>query len=44
MGETNNFICCYNRARGSSLQYSLATTSGRVGLERLIAEFAMVGA
>lgn len=44
MGETNKFICCYNRARGSSLQYSLATTSGRVGLEKLIAEFAMVGA
>lgn len=28
----------------TSLQYSLTTTSGRVGLEKLIAEFTMVGA
>jgi len=33
----------YNRARGRSMQFSFSTSSGRVGLEGIKAEIALVG-
>ena len=43
LGDAAAFELSYNRARGRSMQFSFSTSSGRVGLEGIKAEIALVG-
>ena len=42
LGTGPSFETSFNRARGSSFQWKFTTTSGRVGLEKMNAEIALV--